>query len=286
MVIRKPGMKELFTLIRSARHCTVLTGAGVSTLSGIPDFRGALPEELTGKFASGVVELYLSGLEDLPPKTAGDPAPFFLFPEKVFDSRRFEEDPAFFYRVAGPLVYSLDTKEPSVVHRVLAAAERQGMVKSVITQNIDMLHRKAGTKRLIELHGSPGIHYCLRCPGIRLSYAGAAAALRAGDMPRCPRCNRILKPAITFYGDPLPLEARRAAEAEAQDADLMLVLGTSLEVFPAADLPRTVLRRGGRIVIVNRRRTFLDGYARIRLWDLEQTFTGLENYVKDPGHAP
>jgi NAD-dependent deacetylase len=233
-----------------------------------------------------VVELYLSGLEDLLPEAREDPAPSVLFPERIFDSRRFEEDPAFFYRAAGPLVYSLDTKEPSVVHRVLAEAERQGMVKSVITQNIDMLHQKAGTKRVIELHGSPGIHYCLRCPGIRLPYADAAAALRAGDMPRCPRCRRVLKPAITFYGDPLPLEARRAAETEAQETDLMLILGTSLTVFPAADLPRTVLRRGGRIVIVNRQPTFLDGSARIRLWDLEQTFSGLENYVKDPDHAP
>ncbi|MDR2211482.1 MAG: NAD-dependent deacetylase [Spirochaetaceae bacterium] len=269
-------MKELFNLIRSARYCTVLTGAGVSTLSGIPDFRGGLPAELTGKFDPGVLELYLAGLEDLPPE---EPGSSLVFPERVFDSRRFEEDPAFFYRAAYPLVYSLDTKEPSVVHRVLAEAERQGIIKSVITQNIDMLHQKAGTQRVIELHGSPRIHYCLRCPGIRTPYAGAVAVLRAGDMPRCPRCGGVLKPGITFYGDPLPLEARREAETEAQAADLMLIVGTSLTVFPAADLPRTTLRRGGRIVIINRQDTALDDSALIRLRDLGQAFTGLEKHL-------
>jgi NAD-dependent deacetylase len=94
-------------------------------------------------------------------------------------------------------------------------------------------------------------------------------------MPRCPCCNRVLKPAITFFGEPLPLEARREAEAEAQDADLMLILGTSLQVFPAADIPRTTLRWGGKLVIVNDMPTPLDGSATLRFSDLREVFEGL-----------
>jgi NAD-dependent deacetylase len=257
---------SLQDLIHSARYCTALTGAGVSTLSGIPDFRGSWPQALMEKFSPEVLSLYLSGLED-------------FLPEKIFDLARFEEDPAFFYKSAGPLIYSFHEKEASVVHRVLAELEKRSLLKAVITQNIDMLHQKAGSKRVIELHGSPRFHYCLRCGGIRVGYAEAAAAVRAGDMPRCPQCGRILKPAIAFYGDRLPMAERREAEEELQKTDLLLVLGTSLTVFPAANLPRTVLRRGGRIVIVNKQNTPLDKNAVLRLRDLEETFLELENLL-------
>jgi NAD-dependent deacetylase len=142
-----------------------------------------------------------------------------------------------------------------------------------------MLHHKAQSKRVLELHGSPRVHYCLRCAGIRVGYAEAAAALSAGDMPRCPCCGRVLKPAITFYGESLPLEARREAEGEAQDADLMLILGTSLTVMPAAALPRTTLRRGGSLVIVNDTKTPLDEDTAMRFWDLEELFKGLETLL-------
>jgi NAD-dependent deacetylase len=108
-----------------------------------------------------------------------------------------------------------------------------------------------------------------------VGYAEAAAALRAGDLPRCPRCNRVLKPAITFYGETLPLEARRQAEGEAQDADLLLILGTSLTVMPAAAIPRTTLQRGGALVIVNDTSTPLDEDAVMRFQDLEEVFAGL-----------
>jgi NAD-dependent deacetylase len=254
---------KLFSLITGARHCVALTGAGVSTLSGIPEFRGkngmytaALPQEFLDKYPPEVLALYLSGLPM----------------ENVFDIDTFEQDPAYFYTNAGPLVYTVDKKEPSVVHTCLAELERRGFLKAVITQNIDMLHQKARSLRVIEVHGSPRTHYCLRCPGIRVPYAEAAAAVNAGRLPRCPRCGRVLKPAITFYGESLPLEARREAEGEAQDADLMLILGSSLTVMPAAAIPRTTLQRGGALVIVNHTRTPLDQDAALRLWDLEDVF--------------
>jgi NAD-dependent deacetylase len=267
--------ESLFDLIHSARYCTALTGAGVSTLSGIPDFRGGWPQELLQKFSPELLGLYLSGLEELIPAGEEPRFPPFLFSEKIFSLERFEEDPAFFYKALGPIIYSFHHKEPSTVHLVLAELEKHSLLKAVITQNIDMLHQKAGSKQVIELHGSPRFHYCLRCGGIRAPYAEAAAALEAGDMPRCPQCGRILKPAITFYGERLPMKERREAEAELQKTDLLLVLGTSLTVFPAADLPRTVLRREGRIVIVNNQDTALDENAILRLRDLEETFLEL-----------
>jgi NAD-dependent deacetylase len=203
--------------------------------------------------------------------------------EELFSIETFEKDPVLFYEKAGPFLYH--DKEPSIVHNILADLENKGFVKAVITQNIDMLHQKAGSKKVIELHGSPAFHYCLRCAGIRLPFAEAAVrggrsfhAVTAADLPLCPSCARPLKPAVTLYGEPLPIEARRAAEAEAQAADLMLVLGTSLKVQPAAEIPRTVLRRGGRIVIVNRQDTVLDGSAVLRFRNLEEVFGGLAGF--------
>ena len=271
---------KLFDLIMSARHCIALTGAGISTLSGIPDFRGAYPAELLSRFSPEVLNLYLDGLEELVPNENNESAAP-LFPEKIFDTARFEEEPAFFYKIAGPLVYrKFEKAEPSVVHRVLAEMENRNMLCSVITQNIDMLHQKAGNRKVIELHGSPAFHYCLRCPGIRLPYNEAAALYEAGELPRCPCCAGVLKPNITFYGDMLPLDARRKAEEEAEASDLLLILGTSLTVNPAASLPLTVLRRGGQIIIVNRQSTALDENAVLRFTELEETFNELESRLR------
>ncbi|MDR1929940.1 MAG: NAD-dependent deacetylase [Treponema sp.] len=241
-------MTTLLSAIESSSFCVAFTGAGVSTLSGIPDFRGE----------GGLYRGPLSGGINW---------------EAVFSIENFEKDPALFYRQAGPLVYGV--YEPSLVHRALVHLEEGLLLKGIITQNIDMLHEKAGSPGVIELHGSPRFHYCLRCAGIRLSREEAAAALGRGDLPRCPRCGRVLKPALTFYGEPLPAEAFRAAAELAQKADLMLVLGTSLSVFPAAELPRMVLRGGGALIIINRQDTPLDGRALLRLRDLEESFGGL-----------
>ena len=267
---------RLFSMIADARHCIALTGAGISTLSGIPDFRGknglytaGLPREFLDKYPPEVLALYLSGL----------PGKYPL--EKVFDIDEFENDPSYFYTNAGPMVYTVHEKEPSIVHTCLAELERRGVLKAVITENIDFLHQKAGSQRVIEVHGSPRMHYCLRCAGVRVSYAEAAALVKTGLMPRCPHCGRILKPAITFYGESLPLDARHEAEGEAQDADLMLILGSSLTVLPAAAIPRTTLQRGGRLVIINDMRTPLDEDAVLRFWNLEEAFVGLERCLKN-----
>ncbi|MDR1900442.1 MAG: NAD-dependent deacetylase, partial [Treponema sp.] len=176
-------------------------------------------------------------------------------------------------------IYGLDEKDASIVHTVLGDLEKRGFLKALITQNIDLLHQKGGSTRVIEIHGSPQLHYCLRCAGVRMPFAEAAAVVRRGEMPVCPRCGRVLKPAITFFGESLPADALRDATAEAQEADLMLVLGTSLTVYPAASLPEHTLRRGGRIAIVNNMPTPLDGRAAWHFENLEEVFTGLSELL-------
>jgi NAD-dependent deacetylase len=279
-------LSRLIDLIRRARHCAAFTGAGVSVPSGLPCFRdsAAVPEkDFDGESGGGIPEETAAEIEAMIRGFFGPGAsPGW---EELFSIETFEKDPALFYEKAGPLLYH--DKEPSIVHKVLANLENSGLVKAVITQNIDMLHQKAGSKNVIELHGSPAFHYCLRCAGIRVPFAEAAAIVRGGrsgsgapGLPLCPSCARPLKPALTLYGEMLPIEARRAAEAEAQAADLMLVLGTSLKVYPAAEIPRAVLRRGGRIVIVNRQDTVLDDNAVLRFRNLEEVFNALEPFSK------
>jgi NAD-dependent deacetylase len=241
--------KELLEKIKSSKHCTALTGAGVSTLSGIRDFRGK----------NGLYKDFDA--------------------EKIFDINIFEEDPSFYYKASQELIYNIDEKSPSIVHRVLAELEKRGFLKALITQNIDLLHTKAGSSRVIEIHGSPKTHYCLRCAGVRMSFDEAAAIVRSGGFPKCPKCGKVLKPAITFFGESLPIDALREATEEAQESDLMLVLGTSLTVYPAASMPQYTLSRGGEIVIVNNMATPLDGRAVLHYEDLGEVFNALNEAI-------
>ena len=241
--------EELFEKIVQAKYCTALTGAGVSTLSGIPDFRGK------------------NGLYSDPNA------------EKIFDIEYFIRDPSLYYKSAASFIYDVDKKEPSVIHIVLAELEKRGFLKAIITQNIDLLHEKAGSRRVIEIHGSPRIHYCLRCAGIRVPFEEAARTVKAGGLPLCPECGRVLKPAITFFGEALPAQALKEATGEAQNSDLMLVLGTSLTVFPASSMPRYTLMQGGEIVIVNNMPTPLDSRAVLHFMELEDVFEELKKYL-------
>ena len=247
--ILSQDINKLFTHIKQAKHLTALTGAGVSTLSGIRDFRGK------------------NGLYN------------DMDAEKIFDINYFEKDPSFYYDKAGSFIYNLDEKEASIVHTVLGKLEQLGFLKAVITQNIDLLHQKGGSKNVIEIHGSPVMHYCLRCAGVRVSYEEAAAVVRKGEIPQCPKCGRALKPAITFFGEALPADALRQAVIESQKTDLMLILGTSLTVYPAAGMPEYTLRNGGSVVIVNNMPTPLDGRALMHFDDLEQVFEELNQLI-------
>ena len=242
-------IKKLFNMIKKAKHLVVMTGAGVSTFSGIRDFRGK-----NGLYKD-------------------------IDAEKVFSIDYFYEDPSFFYNWAKENIYDIDKKEASIVHNVLGELENRGYLKALITQNIDLLHQKGGSKNVIEIHGSPSTHYCLHCAGIRVSYDEVAAVVRKGEMPKCPNCERVIKPAITFFGESLPHEALRAAVTESQNADLMLILGTTLTVYPAASMPEHTLRTGGKIIIVNNMPTPLDSRAEICFNDLGEVFEGLNGLL-------
>ena len=257
---------RLFELITRVETCAALTGAGVSTLSGIRDFRGK-----NGLYRD-------------------------MDAEKIFDIEYFNRKPEFYYTAARDFIYNLDEKEASTVHLVLARLEEKGLLRRIITQNIDLLHQKGGSRRVIEIHGSPSVHYCRRCSDLSrvedmaaskpaggmgsadlMPFEEAAEIVRRGELPRCGICGNVLKPAITFFGEALPVRAFRDAEQLAREADLLLVLGTSLTVYPAAAVPEITLRAGGgKIVIVNDMETSLDRHAELVFDDLQTVFAALD----------
>ncbi len=238
---------ELHDLLLSSTNTVVFTGAGVSTASGIRDFRGK--DGLTHDSYHG------------------------WSVEELFGIDLFRRDPSLFYGWAKDFVYALDGFRPCTVHNVLARLERVGLIQAIITQNIDRLHTLAGSQRVLEVHGSARLHHCLQC-GAEADYETIAARVRAGELPTCP-CGGVFKPDIVFYGEALPQQTFNEALEACQRADLCLVLGSSLTVYPAAALPEEAYQCGGRLVIVNDTPTPLDRRAILRLDDLADTFTQL-----------
>ena len=237
----------LTELLSNAKHAVVLTGAGISTLSGIPDFRG-----VGGLYSRTDIDA-----------------------NKLFDIDYFRRDPSYYYRHSKDFLYNLDEKEPNIVHKALARLEEKGILHAVITQNIDLLHQKAGSRKVLELHGSPMEHYCMKC-GRTWDFETIAEKVRADEIPSCDKCGGIVKPRIVFFGEGLPEYDLSEAEREARKADLMLVLGTSLTVYPAAAVPELTLQCGGQVAIINRDPTHLDRYASWTARDLKKEFEALE----------
>ncbi len=234
-------MERLLEALKGSRKVAALTGAGISTLCGIPDFRGP------------------QGLYKEPDA------------ERIFDIDWFDRDPSIYYRGAARLVYGLKDFKPGPVHLALKRLEDMGRLSGIATQNIDMLHQKAGSSNVWEVHGSPMVHHCRWC-GRPAGFEEICAMLEgheAGFVPRCPDCKGPYKPDITFFGEQLPEVAFVKAQELAMSADVMIVLGTSLTVYPAAGLPRLTLQRGGKVFIVNGQSTSLDPYAVARYGDLK-----------------
>jgi NAD-dependent deacetylase len=243
------AVEELLDLWRRRHHVVAFTGAGVSTLSGIPDFRG--PDGIYRQIDGDL----------------------------VFDLAVFQRDPAVFFTHGRDLVYGAAAAEPSLVHAECARLEACGRLAAVVTQNIDMLHGRAGSRHVIELHGSPAWHTCLGC-GRQVTFAAVRARVAAGGVPRCDDCRGVLKPDITFFGEMLPDGALEAALAEAARCDLMLVLGSSLLVQPAASVPLAAVRSGADLVIVNRDPTPLDRHATLRHDDLATVFGAISRALR------
>jgi NAD-dependent deacetylase len=172
------------------------------------------------------------------------------------------------------MFYNLHEKEPNVVHTELARLEAKGIVKAVLTQNIDLLHQKAGSKRVLELHGSHSTHHCLRC-GALYTFEEVVSML-AGKV-RCPACSGTIKPDVVFFGEALNRDVLDQSDQEARAADLMVVLGSSLTVYPAAALPEVTLRRGGKLAIVNADPTPLDRMAVWTHTDLATVFAATQD---------
>jgi NAD-dependent deacetylase len=219
-------------LWRQAHSVVALTGAGLSTGSGIPDFRSPW-----------------SGLW-----TGADPM-------VVASLETFRYTPETFFAWVRPLAGQMRGAEPNAAHRALASLETQGRLHTVITQNIDELHRRAGSQRVLEIHGSLGTATCVRClrawPAAELLDRFVADGL----LPRCPACAGLLKPDVTLMGEELLASVWRDARQAARRCDLMIVAGSSLEVMPAGGLPVEAVNSGAQLIIINQEPTYVDERA-------------------------
>ncbi len=212
-------------LIKEARSIAVLTGAGISTGAGIPDFRG--PKGL-----------YVTRRYD---------------PEKVFDIDYFLRDPKPFFDFARDFIGLKEKLQPTLTHRFWARLEEQGKIKGVITQNIDDLHQRAGSKNVLELHGNFLKSFCREC-GKEFSFEQLRSKILSADIPQCS-CQGVIKPDIVFFGENVKHldDAYRLAE----NADLFFVIGTSCVVYPAASIPDAA---SGKIVVVNMQKVQLNSF--------------------------
>jgi NAD-dependent deacetylase len=226
---------RLASLLRESDRTVALTGAGISVPSGSPDFRSP---------GTGIWEN--------------------VDPLEVATIQAFHRDPARFWSFYRPRFAALGDKRPNPAHEALADLERRGMLEAVVTQNVDRLHRKAGSRRLIEVHGSIDTSSCTSCD--------ASWALEEVDslfdddgVALCAECGGHVKPDVVLFGELLPEAAMAEAQRLAASADLMLCVGSSLEVHPVAGLPELTLASGGRVAIITKGPTPYDDDAAVRM---------------------
>jgi len=226
---------RLASLIGAADSVVALTGAGISVPSGIPDFRSPG----TGLWAN-------------------------VNPMEVAHIDSFHRDPERFWSFYGQRFQTLEDKRPNRAHTALVELERAGLLDAVITQNIDRLHARAGTNQLVEVHGTIAHSSCLVCRS-RYELGDVRRLIHSASdgVPRC-ECGEPLKPDVVLFGEYLPADAIARAEALADAADLLLCIGSSLEVYPVASLPETTLASGGQIAILTKSATPFDHLAAVR----------------------
>ena len=232
------AVRRAAELLRGARFAIALTGAGISTPSGIPDFRTA---------GSGLWER--------------------VDPMTVASLGGFRRDLEAFFGFLRPLAVQIASAEPNAAHRAVARLEQAGRLKGVITQNIDRLHQKAGSQQVLEVHGNFRRATCLVCSRQVDGEPLLDAFVRGGTVPHCAACGGVLKPNVVLFGEVLPRRTYERAEAWCAVADVVLVIGTSLEVSPVSRLPKAAWDGGARLIIVNREPTYLDSDAEAVLRD-------------------
>lgn len=247
-------IEKLAQLIRENQPVVALTGAGISQESGIPTFRGPDPSPVHTEVSTE------SGVPDFR-SASGIWAEFD--PREYATLGAFRADPEKVWRFYAPRFAMLTAAEPNPAHLALAELERRGLVRAVVTQNIDLLHERAGSRDVVEVHGSIRTSSCPGC-GSRYPLADVVSLLEAGA-PACPACGAILKPDVVFFDELLSEGAMERATELAEEARLLLVVGSSLEVYPVADLPRATLAAGGKVAVVNRTPTWVDGRAELIL---------------------
>jgi NAD-dependent deacetylase len=236
MSVSTQEVAVLAELIRDAGSVVALTGAGISVPSGIPDFRSP---------GTGLWEN--------------------VNPMEVAHIDAFHRDPQRFWSFYGQRFQTLEDKRPNRAHLALAALERAGLLEAVITQNVDCLHSKAGSQDVVEVHGSIRSSSCLSCGGsYELAEVRERQRVDPTGVPRC-ECGDPLKPDVVLFGEYLPATALERAQQLAVTADLMLCVGSSLEVYPVAALPELTLSSGGQLAIVTQSATGFDHRAAVRL---------------------
>lgn len=215
-------------IIRNSKKGVVLTGAGISTPSGIPDFRSP---------KTGLWEQY-------------DP--------EVASQLSFRYNPEEFLMWMRPLTAKIFCATPNPAHIGLARLQQAGYIQTVITQNIDGLHNTAGSKDVLEVHGSLRTLTCIHCFRQVPAQAYIELFVERAEIPRCDDCGSVLKPDLVLFGEQLPAKTWLKAEQASRDCDLMIVAGSSLEVLPVAGLPMRAIERGAHLIIINHSQTYLD----------------------------
>jgi NAD-dependent deacetylase len=231
-------IQEAARLLRRARRTVALTGAGISTPSGIPDFR--TPDSGLWERADPMVVASLDG---------------------------FRANPLSFYEWVKPLARTMRSAQPNPAHFALAQLEAMGLLSAVITQNIDMLHTRAGSQRVLEVHGHLREATCIACYKVLPASGLLEGWLERGELPRCPACGQAMKPNVILFGEQLPTSIFIEAKLAARQCDLMIVAGSSLEVFPVADLPCLAVGCGAKLILVNREPTCMDDQAAVVIRD-------------------
>jgi len=222
---------QLKQMLNAANYIVAFTGAGISAESGIPTFRGV----------GGLWSKY--------------------DPEKAVSIDYFRIDPTYYWKFFRDVRHDLMINaQPNAAHSALAELERGGRLRAVITQNIDGLHQRAGSKTVFELHGNTRRFYCVRCRK-PFTIEQAWEMLQTKLPPECDKCGGVLRPDVVLFGEYLPEDVVQAAQREAAACDLMLVVGSSLVVYPANNIPYQAKYNGAKLVIINIDPTPLDGLA-------------------------
>jgi len=248
------ALENAAVLFRNAKRIVALTGAGVSTPSGIPDFRS----EGTGLWSSDE-------------------------PMEVASLSTFRTHPERFFKWFRPLAGLMFHAKPNPAHEAFVELEQEDREITIVTQNIDGLHQKAGSKHVIEMHGTLSTLSCTGC----FKKFGSADFLHPfiehGTIPLCTNCNGILKPDVILFGEQLPQSAWMEAQSATRQCDLMVVVGSSLEVLPVAGLPVQAVDRGAHLIVINDTPTYINVRADVVI--TEDVATALPNIAKRAIHG-